>query len=96
MLDSRWANLRGRLSWLELCLGVHSDRADPNLWMVLETSVQRERFSVRGVLNQQLRTGHTRLMATATLRTGPVLSGLFVGSNDIVKHTFGVVGMAAF
>ncbi|ATB34204.1 hypothetical protein [Melittangium boletus] len=96
LLDTRWANLRGRVSWLELSVGIHSSKAEPNLWMVLETGVQRERFSLRTVLSRQWETARTRLQATATLRTGPVLSGFFLGAQDNVKSTFGLVGMGAF
>ncbi|WP_245768366.1 hypothetical protein [Stigmatella aurantiaca] len=96
LLDTRWANLRGRLSWLELSLGVHSNSADPNLWTVLETGVQRDRFSVRTVLSQQWKTARYRFMATSTLRTGPVLSGLFLGTQDNLRRTFGLVGMGSF
>jgi hypothetical protein len=96
LLDTRWVNLRGRVSWLELCLGIHSNHAEPALWTVLETGVQRERFSMRAVLSHQWETTRSRLMATATLRTGPVLSGLFMGSQDNVKHTLGLIGMGSF
>ena len=96
LLDTRWANLRGRLSWLEFCLGVHSSQAEPALWTVLETGVQRESFSVRTVLSHQFETARLRLMATATLRTGQMMSGVFVGSQDRVKHTFGLIGMGTF
>jgi len=96
LLDTRWANLRGRLSWLEFCLGVHSNQADPALWTVLETGVRRENFSVHTLISHQWETARLRLMATATLRTGQVMSGLFVGSQDRVKHTFGLIGMGTF
>jgi hypothetical protein len=96
LLDTRWANLRGRMSWLELCVGLHSNYADPNLWTVLETGVQRDRFSVRTVLSQQWRTERYRFMATSTLRTGRVLSGLFLGRQDNKRNTLGLVGMGSF
>jgi hypothetical protein len=99
LLDTRWANLRGRISWLELCLGAHSSQGDPAIWSVLETGVQREHFSVRAVLNHQWATARTRLMATATLRTGQVLSGFFIGGQDtqeLAKHTFGLIGTGVF
>lgn len=96
LIDTRWANLRGRVAWLEWCWGVHADRADPHLWMLLETRVQRDRLNLHAIFNKQWDTGHSRLMATATVRTGPVLTGLFVGGTDRVNRTFGVVGMAAF
>ncbi|MFY0582746.1 hypothetical protein ACN28S_58275 [Cystobacter fuscus] len=96
LLDTRWANLRGRLSWLEFCLGVHSSQAEPALWTVLETGVRRENFSVHTLLSHQWETARLRLMATATLRTGQVMSGFFVGSQDRVKHTFGLIGMGTF
>jgi hypothetical protein len=35
-------------------------------------------------------------MATSTLRTGPVLSGLFLGTQDNLRRTVGVVGMGTF
>ncbi len=96
LLDTRWANLRGRVSWLELCVGIHSSRAEPHVWTVLETGVQQDRFSVRTVLSRQWETARSRLQATATLRTGPVLSGVFLGAQENKRHTFGVVGMGAF
>jgi hypothetical protein len=100
-LDSRWANLRGRVSWLQLCVGVHSSQAEPALWTVLETGVQRDRFSLRTVLSHQWQTARSRFQAMATLRTGPVLTGFFMGSADnggaeLVKHTVGFIGMGAF
>jgi|GEM_PF-2864720 len=96
LLDTRWVTLRGRLSWLELSMGVHSNHAEPQLWTDFETSVQRERFSVRAVFSRQWETARFRSMATATLRTGPVLSGLFMGVQGNVTRTFGLVGMGAF
>lgn len=98
-LDTRWANLRGRISFLDLCVGAHSSQGDPAVWSVVETGLQREHFSVRAVLNHQWTTARTRLMATATLRTGRVLSGFFVGSQDtqeIAKHTFGFISTGVF
>ncbi|WP_238536571.1 hypothetical protein [Stigmatella aurantiaca] len=96
LLDTRWTNLRGRLSWLELSVGVHSSRAEPNLWTDFETGVQQEHYSVRAVLSRQWKTARSRLLATATLRTGPVLSGLFLGNQDYVRNTFGLVSMGSF
>ena len=100
-LDTRWANIRGRVSWLELCLGTHSSHGDPALWTVLETGVQRDRFSLRAMISRQWQTTHSRLTATATLRTGQVLSGLFLGNQDNgplnnQNHTFGVVSTGVF
>jgi hypothetical protein len=96
LLDSRWAHLRGRMSWLELTFGVRSNHAEPLLWMDLETIMRRERFDLRAVFSHQWVTTRTQAMATATLRTGPVLSGLFVGIQGRVRHSFGLVGMGAF
>lgn len=96
LLDTRWAALRGRLSWLELSVGVHSSHAEPQLWTDLEASVQRERLSVRAVFSRQWETARFRTMATATLRTGPVLSGLFMGVQGDVKRSFGLIGMGSF
>ncbi|HEX5751439.1 MAG TPA: hypothetical protein VFZ09_34775 [Archangium sp.] len=96
LLDTRWATLRSRLAWLELSMGVHSTHAEPQLWTDLETSVQREGFSVRAVFSRQWETARFRSLATATLRTGPVLSGLFMGLQDNVTRTFGLVGMGSF
>ncbi|HEX8825097.1 MAG TPA: hypothetical protein VF794_34585 [Archangium sp.] len=96
LLDARWAHLRGRVSWLELNLGVRSNHAEPRLWMDLETSVRRERFDLRAVFSRQWVTARTLATATATLRTGPVLSGLFLGLQGRVKYTFGLVSMGTF
>ncbi|MFY0569343.1 hypothetical protein ACN28E_36715 [Archangium lansingense] len=96
LLDTRWANLRGRLSWLELCVGVYSTHAEPALWTNLETVLQREHFSVRAVFSRQWETARFRSLATATLRTGPVLSGLFVGIQDNTARSFGLVGTGSF
>ncbi|HYO51958.1 hypothetical protein [Archangium sp.] len=96
LLDTRWANLRARLSWLELSIGVRSSHAEPYLWMDVETSIQRERFSLRAVFSRQWVTARFRSMATATLRTGPVMSGLFVGVHETVGRTFGLVSMGTF
>jgi hypothetical protein len=96
VLDTRWANLRGRLAWLELSLGVRSSHAEPQLWMDIETSMQRERFSLRAVFSRQWATARLRSMAMATLRTGPVMSGLFVGIHETVGGTFGLVSMGTF
>lgn len=96
LLDSRWVNLRGRLSWLELCVGVHSTHAEPQLWTNLETSVQRDRFSVRAVFSRQWETARFRSLGTATLRTGPVMSGLFLGIQGHAARSFGLVGMGSF
>lgn len=95
LLDTRWLTLRSRLSWLELSMGVHSSFAEPQLWTDFETSVQRERFSVRAVFSRQWETARFRSLATATLRTGPVLSGLFMGMQGMTR-TFGLVGMGSF
>ncbi|MDC0714421.1 hypothetical protein POL68_38555 [Stigmatella sp. ncwal1] len=96
LLDTRWTNLRGRVSWLELSVGVHSSQAEPSLWMDFETGIQKEHYSVRAVVSRQWATARSRLLATATLRTGPVLSGLFLGSQDHVKNTFGLISMGTF
>ncbi|WP_395827718.1 hypothetical protein [Archangium violaceum] len=96
LLDSRWATLRGRLSWLELALGVHSNSADPYIWTDLETCVRRERFDLRAVFSRQWMTMRTYTTATATLRTGPVLSGLFLGMQGTLRRTFGLVSMGSF
>ena len=96
LLDRRWAYLRGRVSWLELTVGAHSTHAEPNLWMDLETNVQRDRFGLRTVFSRQWETARTRAMAIATLRTGPVLSGLFFGLQDNVRRSVGLVGMGTF
>jgi hypothetical protein len=96
LLDRRWASLRGRMSWLELSVGVHSSHAEPSLWTDLETSAQRESFGLRTVFSRQWSTARTRAMAIATLRTGPVLSGLFFGLQDNVRRTFGLIGMGTF
>jgi hypothetical protein len=96
LLDTWWANLRGRVSWLELCVGVHSTHAEPSLWTNVETSVQRERFGLRAAFSRQWETSRTRALAVATLRTGPVFSGLFFGLQDNVKRTFGLVSMGTF
>ncbi|REG36299.1 hypothetical protein ATI61_102676 [Archangium gephyra] len=96
LLDTRWATLRSRVSWLELSMGIHSTHAEPQLWTDLETSVQREGFSVRAVFSRQWETARFRSLATATLRTGPVLSGLFMGIQGNVARTFGLVGMGSF
>jgi hypothetical protein len=96
LLDRRWVTMRGRLSWLELAVGVHSSHAEPSLWTDVETSAQRDRFSLRTVFSHQWETARTRAMAIATLRTGPVLSGLFIGLQDNVRRTFGLVSMGSF
>lgn len=96
LLDTRWANLRGRLSWLELCVGVHANHAEPQLWTNLETSIQRDRFSVRAVFSRQWETARFRSLGTATLRTGPVMSGLFLGVQGNAVRSFGLVGMGSF
>lgn len=96
LLDSRWANLRARISWLELLVGVRSTQADPYLWMDVQTIVQREHFGLRAVFSRQWTTAHMRTMATATLRTGPVLSGLFVGVDGYAGRSFGLISMGAF
>ncbi len=96
LIDERWARLRGRLSWLELSLGVHSSHAEPPLWMDLETSVRRESFCLRAVFSRQWMTTRTLATATATLRTGSVLSGLFIGIQGNARSTFGLVGMGSF
>ncbi|OJT23961.1 hypothetical protein BO221_16560 [Archangium sp. Cb G35] len=96
LLDTRWITLRSRVSWLEMSMGVHSSFAEPQLWTDFETSVQRERFSVRAVFSRQWETARFRSLATATLRTGPVLSGLFMGLQDNTTRTFGLVGMGSF
>jgi hypothetical protein len=94
-LDTRWANLRGRVSWVELRVGVRSTHAEPYLWMDVETSVQREHFGLRAVVGRQWVTASMRSMATATLRTGPVLSGLFLGVQD-AKRAFGLISTGSF
>ncbi len=96
LIDGRWAHLRGRLSWLEMSFGVRSNHAEPLLWMDLETIMRRDRFDLRAVFSHQWVTTRTQAMATATLRTGPVLSGLFVGIQGRVRHSFGLVSMGAF
>jgi hypothetical protein len=96
LIDARWANLQARISWLELIMGVHSTQADPYLWMDVQTIVQREQFGLRAVFSRQWTTAHIRTTATATLRMGPVLSGLFVGADGYAGHSFGLIGMGAF
>jgi hypothetical protein len=96
LLDARWARLRGRMSWMELTLGVRSNHAEPFPWMDLETTVRRERFDVRALLSHQWLTARTFAMATATLRTGPVLSGFFGGLQGGTTHTLGLVSMGSF
>lgn len=96
LLDDRWVHLRGRLSWLELTLGVRAKHDDPPLWMDVETNVRRDCFGLRTVVSYQWETTRTLTTATASLRTGPVLSGLFVGLEGTVKHTFGLVSMGTF
>lgn len=96
-LDTRWARFNGRVSWLEVSLGAHSSMGEPRIWTVLETGIQQERFSVRTVLSRQWETARSRVLATATLRMGPVLSGFFVGDQDNGdKRSFGLVGMGWF
>jgi hypothetical protein len=95
LLDTRWANLRGRVSWLELRVGIRSTHTEPYLWMDVETIVQREHFGLRAVVGRQWVTASVRSTATATLRTGPVLSGLFVGVHE-TGRTFGLVSMGTF
>jgi hypothetical protein len=95
LLDARWANLRGRVSWLEMRVGIRSTHAEPHLWMDVETSVQREHFGLRAVVGRQWVTANLRSMATATLRTGPVLSGLFVGVQN-AGRTFGLISTGSF
>ncbi len=95
LLDTRWVNLRGRVSWLELRVGVHSTHAEPYLWMDVETLVQREHFGLRAVVSRQWGTASFRSMGTATLRTGPVLSGLFLGVQG-AGRTFGLLSMGTF
>lgn len=96
LIDARWANLRARISWLELIMGVRSTQADPYLWMDVQTIVQRDQFGLRAVFSRQWTTEHLRGMATATLRTGPVLSGLFVGADGYAGRSFGLISMGAF
>jgi hypothetical protein len=96
LLDARWARLRGRMSWVELTLGIRSNHAEPIPWMDLETTLRRERFDVRALVSHQWLTARTFAMATATLRTGPVLSGFFGGLQGATKHTFGLVSMGTF
>jgi len=96
LLDARWARLRGRMSWVELSLGIRSNHAEPIPWMDLETTLRREHFDVRALLSHQWITARTFAMATATLRTGPVLSGFFGGFQGRAKRTFGLIGMGTF
>jgi hypothetical protein len=96
LLDARWARMRGRVSWVELTLGVRSNHAEPLPWMDLETTMRRERFDVRALVSHQWLTARTFALATATLRTGPVLSGFFGGLQGSAKHTFGLVSMGTF
>jgi hypothetical protein len=96
LLDARWAHLRGRMSWLELTLGVRSNHAEPLLWMDLETILRRDRFDLRAVVSHQCVTTRTHAMAAASLRTGPVLSGLFIGVQGRARHSFGLVSMGTF
>ncbi len=96
LLDTRWANLRARLTWLELSLGVRSSHAEPHLWMELMTNVQREHLGLRAVISRQWETARYRATATATLRTGPVLTGLFLGVQGTSRHTLGLVGTGTF
>jgi hypothetical protein len=76
-------------------VGLRSCHADPNLWMDVETIVQREHFGLRAVFGRQWITASVRSMATATLRTGPVLSGLFLGLQD-KGRAFGLISMGTF
>ncbi|PTL85988.1 hypothetical protein DAT35_03190 [Vitiosangium sp. GDMCC 1.1324] len=96
LLDSRWARLRGRLSWFELSMGVRSNHDEPPLWTDVETIVRHAHFDLRAVCSYQWATTRTAAMATATVRTGPVLSGLFFGVQGTTRHTFGLVGMGTF
>ncbi len=96
LLDTRWAKLISRVSWLELSVGMHSSNTEPSVWTVFETGVQRDRFSVRTIISRQWETARSRVLATATLRVGPLLSGIFVGDQNGSKHTFGLVGMGWF
>jgi hypothetical protein len=96
LLDTRWVNLRARLSWLTLSMGVHSSHAEPDPWMNVETSLQRESFGLRAVVSRQWESARSRTLGTATLRTGPVLSGLFIGLQGDARSTFGLVSMGAF
>jgi hypothetical protein len=77
-------------------VGVHATHAEPQLWTNLETSVQRDRFSVRAVFSRQWETARFRSLGTATLRTGPVMSGLFLGLQGNAVRSFGLVGMGSF
>jgi hypothetical protein len=96
LLDARWAHVRGRMSWIELTLGVRSNHAEPIPWMDLETVMRRDRFDLRAVVSHQWVTTRTQAMGAATLRTGPVLSGLFIGIQGRVRHSFGLVSMGSF
>ncbi|HSP77523.1 MAG TPA: hypothetical protein VLQ93_03280 [Myxococcaceae bacterium] len=96
LLDTRWASLRARLTWLELSLGVRSSQDEPGLWMDLETNVRREHLGLHAVFSRQWETARSRATATATLRTGPVLTGLFLGVQGTSRHTFGLVSMGTF
>jgi hypothetical protein len=96
LLDARWARLRGRMSWVELTLGARSNHAEPFPWMDLETTVRRENFDVRALFSHQWVTARTFAMATASVRTGPVLSGFFGGLQGSEKRTFGLISMGTF
>jgi len=95
-LNTRWAKLRTRTQFVEVAVGVRSNRNEPSVWTEGELFVNLKNVGIRSTVLRQMGTGHTHVSSAMTLQLASAAVGVYGLVDGNVSRSAGLLAMGTF